>query len=120
MCAAVEALRRSGGGFVVVEDGRVVAEVPLPLAGLMSFRSCEELSVLIERFNEAARERGVRPEVSPPIIAMTGLALAVIPAVRITDRHPLFDVESQDPLPPLQKGRGLSARVPAGAGRKGC
>src|SRR3546814_18396735 len=101
MCAAVEALRRSGGGFVVVEDGRVVAEVPLPLAGLMSFRSCEELSVLIESFNEAARERGVRPEVSTPSLAMTGLALAVIPEGRIPDRHPLFAVVSKGPLPPF-------------------
>src|SRR3546814_4849900 len=111
MCAAVEALRRSGGGFVVVEDGRVVAEVPLPLAGLMSFRSCEELSVLIERFNEAARERGVRPEVSTPIIAMTGLALAVIPEVRITDRHALVDVESQEQLPLFPYGLGIRALI---------
>jgi adenine deaminase len=99
MAAAVAALRQSGGGFVLVEDGVVVAEVPLPLAGLMSFEPCEVLSEQIERFNAAARERGIQPDTATPIVAMTGIALAVIPEVRITDKHPLFDVETQKPLP---------------------
>lgn len=99
MLAAVEALRKSGGGFVLVDDGEVIAEVPLPLAGLMSFESCEALSELIDRFNTAACEYGIRPEVATPIVAMTGIALAVIPEVRITDLHPLFSVEDQVPLP---------------------
>jgi adenine deaminase len=99
MRLAVEALRKTGGGFVVVDEGRVIADVPLPLAGLMSFASCEVLSHQIERFNEAACERGIDPEVAVPIIALTGIALAVIPEVRITDMHPLFNVESQTPVP---------------------
>ena len=98
MHEAVEALRRIAGGFVLVDDGRVLAEVPLPLAGLMSFESCEALSETIGRFNASARELGIDPEVSTPIISMTGIALAVIPEVRITDLHPLFDVETQKPL----------------------
>lgn len=99
MVAAVAALHRTGGGFVLVEDGTVVAEVPLPLAGLMSFDPCEVVAGQIDRFNQAALERGIKPATSTPIVAMTGIALAVIPEVRITDRHPLFDVESQKPLP---------------------
>jgi adenine deaminase len=99
MAAAVEALRQRGGGFVLVEEGRVVAEVPLPLAGLMSFEPCEALSRQIERFNAAALERGIAPAATSPIVAMTGITLAVIPEVRITDLHPLFDVETQKPLP---------------------
>lgn len=99
MAAAVEALRQRGGGFVLIEDGAVVADVPLPLAGLMSFVPCETLSGQIERFNEAARQRGIAPAASSPIVAMTGIALAVVPEVRITDLHPLFDVETQKPLP---------------------
>jgi adenine deaminase len=48
-----------------------------------------------------ARERGIRPETATPIVALTGITLAIIPEVRITDKHPLFDVESQEPLPLL-------------------
>lgn len=99
MAAAVEALKRSRGGFVLIDDGKVVAQVPLPLAGLMSFEPCGAVGEQIERFNEVARDMGIRPEASTPIVAMTGIALAVIPEVRITDKHPLFDVESQKPLP---------------------
>ncbi len=99
MAAAVAALHRTGGGFVLVEDGAVIAEVPLPLAGLMSFDPCEVVGGQIDRFNQAALERGIKPAASTPIVAMTGIALAVIPEVRITDKHPLFDVETQKPLP---------------------
>jgi adenine deaminase len=95
---AVKALQRMGGGFVLVDKGQVSAEVPLPLAGLMSFKACEVLSEAIGRFNAAARELGIDPEVATPIISMTGIALAVIPEIRITDMHPLFDVETQKPL----------------------
>jgi adenine deaminase len=98
MARAVEALEACSGGFVLVDEGEVVAEVPLPLAGLMSFESCRDLSSAIERFNDAARRMGINPETATPIIAMTGLALAVIPEVRITDVHPLFDVATQEPI----------------------
>ena len=98
MHEAVKALQRMGGGFVLVDKGQVLAEVPLPLAGLMSFEPCEVLSEAIGHFNAAARELGIDPEVATPIISMTGIALAVIPEIRITDLHPLFDVESQKPL----------------------
>lgn len=99
MKIAVEALKRMGGGFVLVDGGNVVAEVPLPFAGLMSFESCEALSERIEVYNDEVRKRGVLPESARPIMALTGLPLAVIPDVRITDIHPLFDVLTQEPIP---------------------
>jgi Adenine deaminase len=99
MKAAVEALKAMGGGFVLVDQGRVVAEVPLPFAGLMSFESCEELSERIAFYNNEIRKRGVQPESARPIMVLTGLPLAVIPEVRPTDIYPLFDVVTQKPIP---------------------
>lgn len=98
MKAAVEALKEMGGGFVLVENGRIVAKVPLPFAGLMSFESCEDLSVDIEFFNDELSKRGVLSEATRPIMALSGLPLAVIPEVRITDMHPLLDVVTQEPI----------------------
>lgn len=98
MAAAVMALREMGGGFVLVEGGQIVCSVPLPFAGLMSLESCENLSARIERYNDEVRKRGILPESARPIMAMTGLALAVIPDIRITDLHPLLDVETQKPV----------------------
>ena len=99
MKVAVEALKAMGGGFALVDDGQVVAEVPLPFAGLMSFESCLSLAGRIDFYNEQLRERGVMPESTRPIMILTGLPLAVIPEVRITDIHPLFDVVAQEPIP---------------------
>lgn len=99
MAKAVDALTDMGGGFVLVENGRIVADVPLPLAGLMSFETCEALSARIELYNEEVRKRGILPDSARPIMALTGLALAVIPDVRITDMHPLLDVVTQEPVP---------------------
>jgi adenine deaminase len=98
MQAAVLELKEMGGGFALVDGGELVASVPLPFAGLMSFESCEELSERIEHYNVEVRKRGVMPESSRPIMALTGLPLAVIPAIRITDIHPLLDVVTQQPL----------------------
>lgn len=98
MARAVRALAEMGGGFILVEDGEIVADVPLPFAGLMAFESCAALAERIETYNIEVRMRGILPESARPIMALTGLALAVIPDVRITDLHPLFDVERQKPV----------------------
>jgi len=99
MKLAVETLKEMGGGFALVDQGKVVASVPLPFAGLMSFESCEELSARIEFYNDEIRKRGVQPDSSRPIMALTGLPLAVIPDVRPTDIHPILDVVTQKPIP---------------------
>jgi adenine deaminase len=99
MRLAVEALKEMRGGFVLVDGGEVISKVPLPFAGLMAFESCEELSEKIEAYNVEIRKRGVMMNSWRPIMALTGLPLAVIPSVRITDLHPLLDVVTQEPIP---------------------
>lgn len=90
---AVEVLRRSKGGMVVVRGGRVLGHLPLPVAGLMSERPYEEVAALLEELEEAARSLGTN--VLPhPFMYISFVALPVIPELRLTDRG-LFDVKGQ-------------------------
>lgn len=92
MAAAIGRLAEIGGGQVVVLDGRVVAEVPLPIGGLMSDRPAAEAAEQIAMVTEAARALlGVR--VSAPFMHLSFLGLSVIPQLRITDRG-LVDVDA--------------------------
>jgi adenine deaminase len=91
MAAAVARLAEIGGGQLAVLDGRVVAEVPLPLAGLMSDRGAAELAEQIAVLGRAAAEHlGVA--VAEPFMQLSFIALSVIPELRLTDGG-LVDVE---------------------------
>jgi len=84
MAVAVARLAELGGGQVAVLGGEVVAEVPLPLAGLMSDRPAAEVAAAIRALNEAAAARlGVT--VDEPFMQLSFLALSVIPQLRLTD-----------------------------------
>jgi adenine deaminase len=84
MAAAVARLPEIGGGQVAVLAGRVLAEVPLPLAGLMSDRSAAEVADALRTLGRAASEElGVT--VAEPFMQLSFLALSVIPALRLTD-----------------------------------
>lgn len=90
MTAAVQIVKMQGG-LVVAADGQVLATVPLPIAGLMSDRSAWEVRAEMEGAEEAARDIGcILPT---PFMAMSFLALPVIPALKLTDKG-LVDVES--------------------------
>jgi len=96
MLLAVQELERLGGGIVLVEDGKVLVEIHLPVAGLMSWKPAEEVAVETERFNKVAKEKGITfPD---QMWALAFLALAVIPEVRITD-FGLIDVKTQEFVP---------------------
>ncbi len=70
------------GGFVLVRDGRVAAKLDLPLAGLMSDRSAEEVAREHDAFVRAGRAAGIEPPLDP-VMGMIFLPLPVIPEVRI-------------------------------------
>ena len=89
MAVAVARLAELGGGQVVVADGKVVAEVPLPLAGLMSDRPLDEVADQLEGVVAAASHIGIT--LPAPFMALSFLGLSVIPDLRITDRG-LVDV----------------------------
>jgi adenine deaminase len=89
MSVAIARVAEMGGGQVVVVDGKVVAEVALPIAGLMSPKPLLEVAEEIDRVVEAARELGIT--LDAPFMALSFLGLSVIPDLRITD-HGLIDV----------------------------
>lgn len=86
---AIDAVIALGGGQVVVGSGRVEASLALPLAGLMALEPLESVRWRISQLNAAARARGARP--GDPFMALSFLALPVIPELKLTDRG-LFDV----------------------------
>jgi adenine deaminase len=84
MAVAVARLAELGGGQVAVLDGRVAAEVPLPLAGLMSDLPAGEVAAQIAALNEAAATR-LGTTVEEPFMQLSFFALSVIPELRLTD-----------------------------------
>ena len=90
MAFAAQRLAEVGGGIVVVEGSRVLAECPLPVAGLLSD---QPLDVVVEQSracNDAAQGLGWRG--ATPFLTLAFLALSVIPSLKLTDRG-LVDVD---------------------------
>lgn len=90
MATAVNRLVAIRGGFVVVEGGRVLAELALPIAGLMSDRPFEELIQPLRDLRAAATGLGV--VLAEPFLQVAFLPLPVIPHLKISDRG-LVDVD---------------------------
>jgi adenine deaminase len=98
MATAVNRLAEIGGGQVVVERGRVLAEVPCPLGGLLSDLAADAVAASVRSIEVAATALGVR--LPSPFMAMSFLALSVIPELKITDRGLVDTVNFE--LVPLQ------------------
>jgi adenine deaminase len=90
MAFALRRLANIGGGIVVVDGGALRAELPLPVAGILSDAPLARVVEASEALVAAARELGCRLEA--PFQHLAFLALSVIPALKITDRG-LVDVE---------------------------
>jgi adenine deaminase len=90
MARAVGRLTEMGGGLVVIADRGVQAELPLPIAGLLSEAPYEEVVEASEACLAAARELGCT--FPAPFQTLSFLALSVIPKLKITDQG-LIDVE---------------------------
>ena len=91
MYAAIQALIDQEGGFVLVENGQVIASLPLPIAGLMSDLTGEEVSQRLKHLHDTAYERlGVSREMEP-VMTLCFMSLLVIPELKISTRG-LFDV----------------------------
>jgi adenine deaminase len=90
MAAAVRRLANRGGGIVVVDGAEVLAELPLPVAGLLSDAPLEEVVAQSHALAEAAR--GIGCTLEAPFQHLSFLALSVIPSLKITDQG-LVDVD---------------------------
>ena len=96
MALASNRLTEIEGGFVVVEGGRVLAELPLPVAGLMSLEPFEVVREKLVALRAAAAGLGVVLE--EPFLQLAFLALPVIPHLKITD-HGMVDVDRFEVIP---------------------
>ena len=96
MARAVQRLAEMGGGMVVIADRGVQAELPLPVAGLLSDEPVDQVVAESRACVEAARALGCR--LQSPFQSMAFLALSVIPKLKITDRG-LVDVDRFELVP---------------------
>jgi adenine deaminase len=91
MASAVERLIAMEGGIVLVKNGTVIEEMPMPLGGVMSDRNGQWVDRKLVSIHETAyRELGVNPQVEP-VMTLCFMSLAVIPELKLTDMG-LFDV----------------------------
>ena len=88
--AAVE-LVKSQGGKIIVQNGKTLAHLKLPVAGLMSDKTALEVQKDIEELDKAAKQIGCK--IDEPFMSMAFLSLSVIPEIKITDKG-LIDVNS--------------------------
>jgi len=93
--AAAGTVREMGGGLCAAWDDRRVV-LPLEVAGLMSGRPVKELARDLGRVRSAARELGCG--LGAPFMALSFLALPVIPELKLTDRG-LVDVNRFEIVP---------------------
>ncbi|WP_416064336.1 adenine deaminase [Rhizobium sp. ZK1] len=90
MALAANRLGEIKGGFVVVEDGKVTAEIALPVAGLMSLEPYETVRDTLHHLRKAAYALGTTLE--EPFLQVAFLPLPVIPHLKISDKG-MVDVD---------------------------
>ncbi|MBI3974892.1 MAG: adenine deaminase [Armatimonadetes bacterium] len=95
--AAAQRVLEIGGGVVLVEDGAVLLEVPLPLAGMMSPGPLPAAADAVRRLSALLRERGYRH--ADPTYSLLFLSFDSLPDLRLTYRG-LWDVKAQRVLIP--------------------
>jgi len=96
MALAANEIARIQGGLVAAKDGKIMAELVLPFAGLMSTRSIEAVNHAERCLSEVARNFGCA--FSSPFMVMSFLSLAVIPEIRLTDKG-IVDVNAAKLIP---------------------
>jgi adenine deaminase len=89
MAQAVQGIIEMQGGLIAVKDGQILASLPLPIGGLMSDQSIEGVRDSLNRLHQTIKEMGCK--LADPFMALSFLALPVIPELKITDKG-LVDV----------------------------
>ncbi|MEG0492264.1 MAG: adenine deaminase [Clostridia bacterium] len=90
MACAAERVRVLEGGIVLVRDGQILGELPLPIAGLMTDWDMNSVNEQMEKCKKIAADMGVHSGVDP-FMTLSFMSLPVIPAMRILT-HGVFDV----------------------------
>lgn len=98
MAFAINHLAEIGGGQVAVENGQVLAEIPLPLGGLMADISAEEMAESERKLNAAARYLGT--QLQRPFFFLIFLSITAIPDYAMTDEG-LVEHRSRSVISPI-------------------
>lgn len=98
MAVAVNRLAEIGGGQIVVNDNKVLYEIPLPILGLLSDKDAWSLSEDKKKMNTIASELGCT--IGFPFMFLSFISLVAIPQYAITD-HGFIDVEKQAIINPI-------------------
>ncbi len=98
---AMEHVIKQNGGIAVVQGDNVLADLSLPLAGLMSLAPFEEVNRSLHDLERALKEIGFEGDWNP-FLTLSFLALPVIPSLKLTDTG-LFDVEAFAHINVVQK-----------------
>lgn len=90
---ALQEVKNMGGGIVMVSQGNVLAKLPLPVGGLMSTNSAENVAAALEKLYALAETHYKIWDKADAFMTLSFLALPVIPDLKITPQG-LFDVSS--------------------------
>ena len=93
MAFAITSLAEQKGGIVLIEGGKVIESMPMPIAGIMSDQSGEWVMERLNAITKASRECLDISEDVNPVMTLSFMSLCVIPEIKLTDRG-LFDVPS--------------------------
>ena len=93
MQKAVEYLMELGGGMVLVKKGKILSDLPLPIAGLMSDQIGETIAQALDTLHELAQKELHVSKAVDPFMTLCFMALPVIPSYKLTDMG-LFDVRT--------------------------
>ena len=96
MLLAIRRLQVLQGGFLTVYEGKILAELPLPVAGLLSEKSLEETALALKSVRRSMEDLGYVHY--NPIMSFATLGLPVSPALKLTDRG-LVDVKEGKIVP---------------------
>ena len=97
MAVAANRVRMMGGGSVVVKEGEILSEMPLPIGGVMGNVPAGVIAAQNERLRESVHALGV-PQNVEPFMSMAFVSLPVIPHLKITTKG-LVDVDKQKRVP---------------------
>ncbi|MFN8456030.1 MAG: adenine deaminase [Anaerolineae bacterium] len=84
MALCVQALQASQGGFVLVADGHILGQLPLPIAGLLSDRPVLEIIAELEKLTELSR--GLGGKLPAPFMTLSFISLPTVPELGLTDQ----------------------------------
>ena len=97
MLAAAHAIKKMQGGLVVIQDGELLASLPLSIAGLMADTSYQQVVIQLAEINEALTKLKASQYFNP-FLTLAFLSLPVIPEIKLTDQG-LFHTSTYTHIP---------------------